>query len=239
MMTDIDRVHPFPAPAQELQRVVEEPWPEFGAVTSAALDVIDALRPIREPLSAEAEVVSFEGDDPYDYEVVPVARPHRLLVKAALPAGVAVPVVMREPVTATADALTRAAIAQWLADALAEAGGAARRHGEWTTLELGAGRCWVGPPGWRAGADEVRLRHGGGTLVVPIERDAAGAWLAGPRDGAVDQPPFAISFAHMAGLVTVQITRNYGYWLDAGDARDRLDVIVAQLRASGWDDARR
>jgi hypothetical protein len=238
-MADIDRIHPFPAPTRGLQRVVEEPWHEVGAVTGAALDVIDALRPIWEPLSAEAAVVAYEGDDPYDYEVVPVARPHRLLVKAALPPGVTVPVLMREPVTATADVLTRAAIQTWLGEALAEAGGAPGRHGEWTTLELAAARCWVGPPGWRAGADEVRLRHGASTLVVPIERDPAGAWLAGPRDGAGDQPPFAISIAQTAGLVTVQITRNYGYWLDAGDARERLDAIVEQLRASGWDDARR
>jgi hypothetical protein len=29
------------------------------------------------------------------------------------------------------------------------------------------------------------------------------------------------------------------YWLDAGEARDRLDAIVDQLRATGWDDEKR
>jgi hypothetical protein len=70
---------------------------------------------------------------------------------------------------------------------------------------------------------------------VPIERASSGAWLSGPRDPASDQPPISVRLTNQEGLVTLQLTRHYGYWLSPTEpAAQRLEEVVDRLCATGW-----
>lgn len=129
--------------------------------------------------------------------------------------------------------LARMNIEAWLADALGQV--SAPAHGEWGELRFSAGRAWAGPPGWRAGEDQLYLRHEAGMVIAPIERDANGAWLSGPRAPAFDQPPVHVWFLQQAGGVTLTITRNYGHWIDPSPARERLNERLDALRTAGWE----
>jgi hypothetical protein len=234
-MSASDWVHHFPGRAQCLRRVVEAS--DGATVTRAVLDATDVLRPIWEPLSAEATLFALEGNDSLTATLVDVAQPHRLLVKSPVSEGVRISAVMAAPVTATVDELSRQAIDAWLDDGLADVAPGNGQHGEWAELAFRACRAWVGPPGWRPDETELRLALGGstGTVVAPVERTASGAWLSGPRRPASDQPPFELQFTHELGLVTLQLTRHYGYWLDSSEpAARRLDDLIDRLRAMGW-----
>src|SRR5882757_7249056 len=118
-MSASDRVCPFPGHSQNLDRFIE--GPNFATITRAALDAIDVLRPSWEPLSAEAVLVVLDGDDPLTASLVDVARPHRLLVKTSVNAGVRVAAVMTDPVITAADELSRRTIEAWLESALCDA----------------------------------------------------------------------------------------------------------------------
>ena len=232
-MSDTDRVYPFPGSAQCLSRFVE--GADFAAVTRAALDAIDVLRSAWEPMSAEAILFGVEGNDPLTASLVDVARPHRLLVKSSVDPGVLVRAMMVDPVIKTEGELSRRAIESWLESALCDVVAGDGQHGEWSQLRFDAGRAWVGPAGWRSGEAELRLHYEAGTLVVPIERTPTGAWLSGPRDPASDQPPIAVRLTNQEGLVTLQLTRHYGYWLEPSEpAAERLDMAVDRLRTMGW-----
>ncbi len=226
----IDRVHAFPGASERLHRIVE--GPDFAAVTRVALDAVDTLRQVWEPLSAEAVIVALTSTDPTTAELVDVSRPHRLLACALVPKGVLVGAVTTDPVVREAPSLARVTIDAWLADALGET--SAPAHGEWSELAFHAGRAWAGPPTWRADEAELHLRHEAGTVVAPIERDAAGAWLSGPRAPAFDQPPLDVRFTYDTGSLTLTITRHYGNWIDASPASERLNQRLAVLRTSGW-----
>lgn len=109
------------------------------------------------------------------------------------------------------------------------------QHDEWSDLLFHAGRAWVGPAGWRSGEAELRLHYEAGTVVVPIERAPSGAWRSGPHEPAFDQPPLDVRLTNREGLVTLQITRHYDYWLSPSEpAAQRLDEIVDRLRVMGW-----
>jgi hypothetical protein len=232
-MNDSDYVDRFPGRTQSLSRVVE--GSDIAAVTRAALDAIDVLRPAWEPLSAEAILFGVEGDNPWTALPVEVAQPHRLLVKASVAPGVLLNAMMIDPVITTEDELSRRAIEVWLERALSDAIAGDGQHGEWSQLRFDAGRAWVGPAGWRSGEADLRLHYEAGTVVVPIERAPSGAWLSGPRDPASDQPPISVRLTNQEALVTLQLTRHYGYWLEPREpAAQRLDEIVDRLRAIGW-----
>jgi len=232
-MSDSDYVYAFPGRTQRLSRLIE--GSDIAAVRRGALDAIDVLRSAWEPLSVEAVLFGVEGDDPWTASVVDVARPHRLLVKASLDAGVLVDAMMIDPVVTTEAEVSRRAIEAWLADALCDVIAGDGRHGKWSDLFFRAGRAWVGPVGWRSDEAELRLHYEGGKVVLPIERAPSGAWLSGPRDPASDQPPIDIRLMNQEGLITLRLTRNYGYWLEASEpAAQRLDEIVDRLRAMGW-----
>jgi len=232
-MSDFDYVDRFPGRTQCLSRVVE--GSDIAAVTRAALDAIDVLRSAWEPLSAEAILFGVEGDNPWTALPVDVARPHRLLVKASVDTGVLVNAVMIDPVITTKDELSRRAIEVWLESALCDVVAGDGQHGEWSQLRFDASRAWVGPAGWRSDEAELRLRYEAGTVVAPIERAPSGAWLSGPRDPASDQPPISVRLTNQEGLVTLRLTRNYGYWLEPSEpASQRLDEVVDRLRAMGW-----
>lgn len=232
-MSDSDRVCRFPGHSQRLSRFIE--GSDIAAVTHGALDAIDVLRSAWEPLSAEAILFGVEGDDPWTASPMDVARPHRLLVKASVETGVLINAMMVDPVLTTEDELSRRAIEAWLMGALRDVVAGDGQHGEWSDLFFRAGRAWVGPAGWRSGEAELRLRHEAGTVVVPIERASSGAWLSGPRDPAFDQPPIDVRLTNLEGLLTLELTRHYGYWLEPREpAAQRLDEIVDRLRAMGW-----
>lgn len=225
-----DWVHNFPGNSASLNWNFADA--DFAAVTCVALDAVDMLRPAWEPLSAEAKVFGLTSTDMLAAELVEVSQPHWLLVRAALPAGVRIASRWKDPVTRETPSLTRANLEAWLVDAIGQV--SAPAHGEWEEIRFHAGRAWAGPPGWRAGEEELRLRHEGSTLVAPIERDVDGAWLSGPREPAFDQPPIEIELSYRFGGLTMTITRNYGNWIDASPATERLDERLAALRAAGW-----
>jgi hypothetical protein len=231
-MSASDWVYPFPGRGQSLSWNIESG--DIAAVTRAALDALDVLRSAWEPLSAEAVLFALDGNDPLTASTVDVAHPHRLLVRAPLPAGVRIAAMMVDPVMTEVPDLSRPAIERWLEDAVCDVappGG----HGEWDVLHFRAGRAWIGPPGWRVGESEVRLRHDAGTVVVPLERAQSGVWLSGPREPAFDQPPLEIRLTNQMGLVTLDITRNYAHWVDASEpAARRLAEVVDRLTAMGW-----
>jgi hypothetical protein len=232
-MSDSDRVRRFPGRAQHLSRFVE--GSDIAVTTRAALDAIDVLRSAWEPLSVEAILFALAGDDPLTWSSVDVARPHRLLVKASLDADVLIDAMMIDPVLTTEEELSRRAIEAWLEDALCDVVAGDGQHGEWSDLLFRAGRAWVGPAGWRSGEAELRLHYEAGTVVVPIERAPSGAWLSGPREPAFDQPPIDVQLSNQSGLLTLRLTRHYGYWLEPNEpAAQRLDEIVNRLRAMGW-----
>lgn len=232
-MSANDCVYPFPGRSQSLSRFVEVP--DFAAITRAVLDAVDVLHPSWVPLSAEAVLIALDGYDPLTQSLVDVARPHRLLVNTKLSAGVRVAAVMADPVTTDVDDLSRHVVEGWLEGALRDVAPGEGQHGEWVELAFRACRAWVGPPNWRSGETNLRLRHESGSVVVPIERTPSGAWLSGPREPAFDQSPVAVQFTHDMGLITLQLTRHYGYWLEPSEpAAQRFDEIVDRLRAIGW-----
>src|SRR5262249_40064627 len=173
---------------------------DFAVVTRVAMDAVDVLRSAWEPLSAEAVLFALDGPDPLTASTVDVARPHRLLVRAAVPPGVRIAAVMVDPVTSEAPELSRRIIERWLEGALLDVTPTGGR-GEWDQLSFRAGRAWIGPPDWRSGEDELHLRHEGRKMVVPIERAPSGTWLSGPREPAFDQPPLDVQFTNEMGLV--------------------------------------
>jgi len=225
-----DWVHHFPGKSESLSRNFEDV--NFAALTHVALDAVDILRPVWEPLSAEAKVYGLSSADMLEAKLVELSQPHWLLVRAPIPAGVRIASVWKDPVVRETPSLARTDIAAWLADALGQVNAPA--HGEWSEIRFRAGRAWAGPPGWRDGADELRLRHEGRTVVAPIEREADGAWLSGPREPAFDQPPIEVELFQEFGGLTLTITRNYGNWIDATPATQRLNERVAALRSAGW-----
>ena len=226
-----DWVHHFPGASERLYRIVE--GSEFAAVTHVALDAVDMLREVWEPLSAEAIVFGLTSTDIIEADLIDVAQPHWLLVRAPVLPGVRIDSLMRDPAIRETPSLARVNIEGWLADALGQA--SAPAHGEWSELYFRAGRAWAGPPGWRAGEDELRLHHEAGTVLAPIERDPDGAWISGPREPAFDQPPFELRFTHVEGRLTLMVTRHYGNWIDPSPATDRLDERLAALRAANWE----
>lgn len=228
-----DWVLKFPGNTERLRRNVV--GPDFSAVTRAALDAVDILRPAWEPLSADVAVFGLTSTDVIEADLVDISSPHWLLVRAPVPAGVRIESMWKDPVIRETPSLARANIEAWLADALGQV--SAPAYCEWSELRFSAGRAWAGPREWRAGEDELRLHTEAGTLVTPVERDAEGAWLSGPREPAFDQPPVAVRFLQQVGSLTLTITRNYGNWIDASPASDRLNERVTALHAAGWGSA--
>jgi hypothetical protein len=231
-MITSDWVYPFPGRSQSLRRNIEAT--DNAAVTCAALDALDVLRPAWEPLSAEATLFALDGRDPLTASVVDVARPHRLLVRTLVPAGVRIAAVMIDPVTTEVPDLSRPAIERWLENAAKDVAPPGGRC-EWDEITFNACRAWVGPSGWRSGEVEFRLHHEAGTVAVPIERAPSGTWLSGPRAPAFDQPPIDVQVTHQMGLVTLTLTRHYGYWIEPREfAAQQLEELVDQLHAMGW-----
>ena len=232
-MSASDCVYPFPGRTQRLRRL--DTNPDRSTATRASLNAIDILRSAWEPLSAEVILFAVDGDDPLNASLVDVARPHRLLVKTSVGAGVRIDAVMSEPVITTTDELSQQAIETWLVGALHDVATSERQHCDWAELYFSACRAWVGPVGWRSGEAELRLQHDTGTVVVPIERTFSGAWLSGPRDPAFDQPPLQVQIRHEEGALTLRLTHHYGFWGDPHEpAAQRLDEIIHRLRAIGW-----
>ncbi|MCE9572254.1 MAG: hypothetical protein K8W52_03785 [Deltaproteobacteria bacterium] len=233
-MSNSDWVHHFPGRRQLLHRNVEAP--DMVTVTRVALDALDVLRSWWEPLAAEAVLVALDSIDPETASLVEAVHPHRLLVRTEIPSGVRIVSVMTDPFTTEDPDLSHRTLETWLRDSERDAAPVDGR-GEWEQIMFNAARVCVGPRDWRSGEEELRLEHESGTIAVPIERTASGAWLSGPREPASDQPPLDIHLTTRMGRVTLAITRHYGFLLTAGEfAETCYAASLQQLRAMGWSE---
>lgn len=201
---------------------------------ATALDAVDVLRAGWEPLSAEAVVTCM---DPESAKDVRPAKPHWLLCRAALPSGIIVQSVMINPVRAQAESLSRPILEGWLGGALADCGCQKPEwKPEWRQLRFDACRARVGPRQWRANQDVVRLRTDAGVLTAPLERDAQGTWLSGPRDPAFDQPALVVDIQQRWEALTLTLAVNFSYWLDDSEpATAEFKAALARLEEMGWE----
>jgi hypothetical protein len=228
-MTADGRVRAFPGDEFSFRRVTAD---EDSTGLDTALDAIDALRDGWEPLSAETRVQCTNDSRPRNGAL---EHPHWLLSRRGVPDGVCIDAVMRDPVLSHAAVLSRITIRSWADDALAQARTRCGEESEWTALRFNAARVRLGPIEWQAAQTLVELTSEAGVVRAPLERDALGTWISGPRAPASDQAPIAVNVYQGFGALTLRITVNYSFWLDEAEPAGRwLAEARARLQALGW-----
>jgi hypothetical protein len=134
-----------------------------------------------------------------------------------------------------ADVLTRDAVRTWAGTALEQAQVQCGGECEWTALRFNAARVRLGPIEWQAASTHVELVSETGLVRAPLERDALGTWISGPRAPAFDQAPIAVNVYQGFGALTLRITVNYRFWLDEAEPAGRwFTEARARLEALGW-----
>jgi hypothetical protein len=228
-MTADGRVRAFPGDEFSFRRVTADADPT-GLET--ALDVLDTLRDGWEPLSAETRVQCANDAKPRGGAL---PQPHWLLSRRVVPEGVLIDAVMRDPVRSQADVLTRDAVRTWACTALEQAQVQCGGEAEWTALRFNAARVRLGPIEWQAASTHVELSSETGLVRAPLERDALGTWISGPRAPAFDQAPIAVNVYQGFGALTLRITVNYSFWLDDAVPAGRwFNEARGRLEALGW-----
>jgi hypothetical protein len=220
----------FPGDAYDFCKPISDTDPT-GVTT--VLNAVDALREDWEPLTAEVIVECPMGEPPRSRRLT---KPHWFISKTAIPSGVIVASAMNDSVRSSADTLSRRALEPWVHEAIATSHAECSGKAELRQLRFDATRAHVGPPDWRGDRSVVQLRTDAGTLHVPLERDASGTWISGPRDPAFDQAAIGLHIQQEWGLLTVSIIVNYSFWLDEHEpAAAFLAKSIARLQELGWE----
>lgn len=202
---------------------------------STALNAIEIFCEGWEPLFSQV-LVDCPLDRPAATE--PLIRPNWLLSRSELPVGVIVTPSWPDPIRSTVDVLSRAALETWVSGAIASSDAECGDRAEWRFLRFDAARARVGPADWRPDRSTLQLQTDQGVLDAPLERDARGTWLSGPRDPASDQAPLAIRILQEFGVLTFSIIVNYSFWLDPAEpAAAWLSAARARLEDLGWKPA--
>jgi hypothetical protein len=231
-MTADAHVRAFPGDEFSFRRVTADADPT-GLET--ALDALDALRDGFEPLSVETRVQCANDATP---QAGALQHPHWLLSRRIVPEGIPIQAMMRNPVRSEADVLSRDAVRAWASAALEHAQVQCGGEPEWTALRFNAARVRLGPIEWQAASTHVELTSETGMVRAPLERDALGTWISGPRAPALDQAPLAVNVYQGFGALTLRITVNYSLWLEEAEPAGRwLAEALARVEALGWEPA--
>jgi hypothetical protein len=226
-------LHEFPGQTVSLAFEAPEDVTDELELVRLGLEAIDAFILWVEPLSAELSIGLLDVAANYPVEDPLPKRPQWMLCRDHLPPGVRVEAMLADPIVETRGALTTEALYAWIAAALAQDAPDGFRT-TWRELRIDAVR--VALPAELAGRDELLLAAGVGTHRIPVERDAGGAWIAGPIEQLPTEPPVALRITNTNGYFELQVARHMSVWTSGPGARD-VDESIASLTQRGWSKA--
>lgn len=100
-------------------------------------------------------------------------------------------------------------------------------------LRVVAGRALLPEP-WATPEDRIRVRFQGGSIELPVEHDARGAWVAGPGETLL-RPAIQTRGRVEGDHAELWISAHWSPWYEAGAAGTAaIERAVADLEAQGW-----
>lgn len=202
-------------------------------LTAAALDAVDALRPLFEPLSADIDVTA-ESDTG---EVV-VEHPYWFIQADGVSPELQLTPFWSEPEVCRVPGLTRDRLERWISNALLDAcGGKGGCRSFWNTIWLRAGRARLADAdARRIGTASLVLDTQPGLLLVPIERDHRGAWVSGPYWHLAGEPPLSVRINRFFDSLSLTLSVHWSLWSEPGTpGRLELGLRLEALTALGWE----
>ena len=216
-----------------------EPLPgDDAAWAETALDALDTLRPVVQPLAAELTLGCRRLDiDLRDHGTEP-AQARRLLRCASLPPGVIAEQYIIPQREESVSELTRAALAGWLRTALGQPCPHPQTHATcWTELRFAAVRARLSDELPFAGRETLRLKTDRGVFAAPLERRADGLWVSGPLAEWTEQPPFDVAIYNTEGEGSLDLRLRVPwtiFWQPGTSERAALSAALRQIVARGW-----
>jgi hypothetical protein len=187
-----------------------------------------------EPLALHLSVGCFDTEALHAPVACRPPQPEWFLRKQELPSGVEARHMYKDPVIDTADALSKESVRTWVARALRQdCPNAPRFIPSWRGLWWPAVRTRMSES-LRLGEHEVlRVDCYAGTLSVPLERGAEGAWISGPLLHYVIGPPVDLAAINCDGLVTIDLNVYWTLWIDEPAGRAQVEAAVDRVLALG------
>ncbi len=206
---------------------------DIPMLTAAALDAVDAIRPLFEPLSADLDVTAESESD----ELV-VEHPHWFIHADGASPELQLTPFWRSPEVCRVPGLTRDRLALWISNALLDAcRGKAGCRSSWNTIWIRAGRARLADAdAQRIGTESLVLDTQPGHLLVPIERDHRGGWVSGPYWHLAGEPPLSVRINRFFDSLSLTLSVHWSLWSESGTpGRREVGLRIESLTALGWE----
>jgi hypothetical protein len=219
-------IHHFPGRYVSLRWESPDEVPNEVQSLAAALNAIEALRIVVQPLAVDFEVVSGNHAEIADGQSF-----HSQLRVANSNSTVAPGPLYEKTVVTDVAAIDRLQLEQWTKAALASANDTAER--QWTELRIRA-TCARLSDSWEDGPNLMLLTEAGLT-EVPVDVRNGVAWVCGPVAAAPDEPPIDFGFFHDSGVVTLKAHLHWSAWTEIDrEGRAAFDQALDHLEQLDW-----
>ncbi len=228
------RINSPPGWIVALQWVAPDEIPTESELAGVALDALDTLREVVEPLTADLDLVGTNPEirSPQDPSC-PAIRSWQL-VAASLEDELSVSPMYVGAVISETLRLDRQSLLSWIETALNQDCGKAGTITAWSDLcfRSTCARIYGDPEGQA----KLTLESEMGPVEVPVRVVDSTHWVCGPVLAAPFEPPIGLAFYNEGGLISLKIHIHWSWWTEPDAAgRRALENCMAQILDQGWE----
>lgn len=232
-------LHDFPGREIGLSLLSPEEQKEDLQWAANVMDVLDELRTVIQPLSADMMVGCRDRNlSLLDRSVKPPV-PHWFIRSSSLPTGVIVKPGLINARVSQAPELSEKTLMDWIQEALQQECPYAKTHQIcWHHLYIDATRARIADEVPFANRQSFVLDTDRGKFEFPLERRNDGLWVYGPIDELFTEPPFNLSVTNeeATGALSIHMLLHWSLWTQPDSANyAALRQALLQIVAKGWE----
>lgn len=226
-------IHPPPGRHLALERIAPDPVPPETQLAEVALDALEELRTVVEPLAVDLALDCSDRQERWPVGGRP-PRPYWYLRAMGLSDAQWIAPLYKDADVAETPRLDRQTLQGWIGRTLDQPCEGPDEVTAWAELSV---RACCGRLYREHIAPTLTLFGEMGTIDAPIRVDPDGVrWACGPVTRASTPPPVDLVIRSQGSVLSLKAHFHWSWWTEAGSPeRQAVDRAVDRLCAVGWE----
>lgn len=204
---------------------------------SDVLDVVDELRNVFQPLSADLIIYSRDKSMRWHDSNIKPPFPHWFINVSPLPEKVIAEPCFTNPHVSQVSELSRKVIMDWIEKALNQNRGLPETHEpSWNTFFISAVRARIFDESNISDTSTFFVSVTAGDLKYPLKRRNDGYWVYAPIKHYTTQPPLSLEVTNTEGSLNITIPVHWSLWTTPDTAENMaLKQALSRIINKGWN----
>jgi hypothetical protein len=230
-------LHDFPGLGLSLKFLSPGEYSSEMEWAANVIDVIDELRTVIQPLSADLLIGCRDKNIRWQDTSVDPPFPCWFIHKSGLPETVVVRPGLTNPQIFPAPELNRETLMAWIEKALRQECPCSETHEiSWYGLYINAVRAKIFNEENFRRSQSFRLETDRGEYKFPLERRKDGLWVYSPIKEFKTEPSFNLLIMNREGALAIDINIHWSLWTQSGSANhEALRQALLRIISKGWE----